>query len=341
MTGDYQYTLEKGSKKHLCPGCSKPRLVRYVDTLTGEYLPEIYGRCDREANCGYHLNPYSDGYAKNQKSSNEYFYQKPKKRDKVKPVNMPPFILEKTLKPDYFQENTFIKNLNTSVSFPFDKQVLEKVCDLYQLGTITKGYRKGAVTFPFIDEKQNICTVQVKQFDQNNKTIKKGTDFLHAMLARHFKDTNQPLPPWLEAYLKNEKKVRCLFGAHLLPLYPDNTIALVEAPKTAVYATLYVGFPDNAQNFIWLANYNLSSFDLEKYKALKGRKVVLFPDLSKEGRAYQIWSEKAKRLSIALPGTFFEVSDFLETHANAEDRAKGLDLADFLIRLDWRAFRDF
>src|SRR5690554_4535334 len=64
MEKEYRYTLEKGSKKYHCPECNKKTFVRYIDTETGNYLPEQYGRCDRENNCAYHLNPYKDGYGK-------------------------------------------------------------------------------------------------------------------------------------------------------------------------------------------------------------------------------------------------------------------------------------
>ena len=64
MNTEHRNTLEKGSKKHHCPDCNKKTFVLYIDTETGDYLPEQYGRCDRESKCSYHLNPYLDGYAK-------------------------------------------------------------------------------------------------------------------------------------------------------------------------------------------------------------------------------------------------------------------------------------
>jgi hypothetical protein len=140
-------------------------------------------------------------------------------------------------------------------------------------------------------------------------------------------------------YKKNEIKVSCLFGEHNLNKYPHNPIALVEAPKTAIYGTLYFGFPEQATNLLWLAVYNLSSLNVDKCKALIGRDVYLFPDLSKYGKAFDIWAEKAKELESKIQGAKFTLSNLLEQRANEVERANGCDLADYLIKQDWRNFQ--
>lgn len=57
MNTDFKYSLDPGSKKFNCPRCDKKRLVRYLNSNTGNYLSDDYGRCDREQNCGYHKAP--------------------------------------------------------------------------------------------------------------------------------------------------------------------------------------------------------------------------------------------------------------------------------------------
>jgi len=344
----YRYILEKGSKKHLCPECEKKRFVRYIDTQTGEYLPEQYGRCDRESKCAYHLNPYLDGYAKavwEQEQGNRSELPnnwKPKRKKAIpQPEPQPVFFdfntFKQTLQPERYEKNTFIQNLFYRVQFPFEVDAVTKVIQLYRLGTVTSGYRAGANTFPFIDIKGNIRAVQVKQFDEQNHTT--ATDFLHSIIEKHHTRNNKPLPEWLEAYNKNETKVSCLFGEHLLSKYHSNPVALVEAPKTAVYGTLYFGLPETPESLIWLAVYNKSSFSFDKLKVLQGRFVYVFPDLSKDGNTFKEWETKAKEYESRLPGTRFIFSDLLEQLAPERDKSEGNDLADYLIKQDWRLFR--
>jgi hypothetical protein len=205
------------------------------------------------------------------------------------------------------------------------------------LGTVANGYRAGAVTFPFIDIAGNVRAIQVKQFDETNHTT--GTDFLHSIIEKHYARNNEPLPGWLEAYIKQEKRVSCLFGSHLLSKYPNAAVYLFEAPKTAVYFTLYFGHPENS-NIVCLAVYNKSSFSFDKLKALKGRFVFVFPDLSKDGNTFKEWQDKANYFEKRLTGTRFIFSDLLERLADQALKEQGADIADVLINMDWRQFRN-
>lgn len=341
---NYRFILDKKSKKFICPECSKRTFTRYFDNITGKYLPDNYGRCDREIKCTYHLNPYRDGYAKmiweQEKKSVLNFEKKPltpyipqMKQEINVPSFIPHSILEATIKE--YERNTFIQNLLKQIKFPFHKKDVFKVIEMYLLGTISKGYRTGAITFPFIDINGNVRAIQAKQFDESNHTI--STDFLHSIYKRDCEKYKKSFPHWLVRYLENEKIISCLFGEHLLTEYPGNPVALVEAPKTAIINTLYFGLPDTPKNFLWLAVYNVSSLTIEKIKILQGRKVVLFPDLG----AFEKWSNKAKQFENEMTGTVFLISDLIESLASNESKKKGEDIADFLTRMDWREFKKY
>lgn len=343
---DYRFILDRKSKKFTCPECSKRTFTRYFDITTGEYLPDHYGRCDREIKCTYHLNPYKDGYSKmiweqeNEQGANFQSKQltlyRPQPKQGIKAPSFIPYeILAATRKG--YEQNTFIQNLLHRLKFPFNENDIKQVIGLYHLGTVCKGYRSGAITFPFIDYKGHIRAIQAKQFDISNHTV--STDFLHSIYQRACEENNKPLPDWLKSYLLNDTKVSCSFGEHLLSKYPANPIAFVEAPKTAIIGTLYFGMPDNPENFLWLAVYNVSSLTIEKCKALKGRKVVLVPDLSKTGKTFKDWGDKAKQFQKDMPGTTFKVSDLIESLATDECKNDGEDIADFLTRMNWKEFR--
>ena len=131
---------------------------------------------------------------------------------------------------------------------------------------------------------------------------------------------------WVHKALKQpEFELRqCLFGEHLLQ---DITkpVAIVESEKTAVIASVYL------PQFIWLAVGSLTNLNAEKCNILKGRTVTLFPDLN----GFEKWSSKAKELSHIAT---FNVSDLLERKATEAEREQGFDLADYLIKLEVKAF---
>lgn len=102
---------------------------------------------------------------------------------------------------------------------------------------------------------------------------------------------------------------------------------------------MYFGLPETPESLIWLAVYNKSSFSFDKLKVLQGRFVYVFPDLSKDGNTFKEWETKAKEYESRLPGTRFIFSDLLEQLAPERDKSEGNDLADYLIKQDWRLFR--
>lgn len=399
MDKQYKYTLQKGSAKSICPDCGKKTLVRYVDSVTGECLPDHYGRCDREINCGYINTPkpepqaskayfvpfdkfvsYSDKSYLIEQAGKRFYIPKKMVVDvaakgcyilewylnntdkkpiynngtektfevafvtqapapgKAKPEPQPqtpiPFeVLAETL--GNYDKNVFIQNLLSRVEYPFEAADIEAVVEQYYLGTVASF--GGAVALPYIDKKNTIRAIQVKQFDEANHTTK--TSFLHGILKYQYQQRGEALPDWLPAYEANELKVSCLFGEHLLSKYPLNPVALVEAPKGAIYGTLYFGLPNVPERFLWLAVYNLSSLNVDKCKALEGRQVVLFPDLSKDGKAFELWNSKLKELN-TIKGARFTISGLLESKASEAERLNGFDIADYLITKDWRLFRD-
>ena len=346
LNNSHRYCLEKGSKKYNCPECNKRSFVLYVDTETGDYLPNQFGRCDRESKCSYHLNPYLEGYVKaiQEKEKGKHLdlpnwnTQPPKVRQlyQPEPVFFDYETFKQTLQPERYEKNIFIQNLLHRVQYPFEIDFVTRVVQLYRLGTVVNGYRAGANTFPFIDKNGNVRAIQVKQFNDKNHTT--GTDFLHSIIEKYHTKHNNPLPKWLEAYRNQDKRISCLFGEHLLSKYNSNPVALVEAPKTAIYGTLYFGLPETPESLIWLAVYNKSSFTFNKLKVLEGRFVYVFPDLSKNGCTYNEWETKAKEYESHLPGTRFIFSDLLEQKASLEQRQQGADIADVLITKDWRLF---
>jgi hypothetical protein len=116
-----------------------------------------------------------------------------------------------------------------------------------------------------------------------------------------------------------------LFGEHLINQVLSKPVAIVESEKTAVIASVYL------PQFVWVAVGSLTNLNAEKCSILKGRTVTLFPDLN----GFEKWSSKAKELSHLAS---FQVSDLLERKATEAERKQGFDLADYLVKFDYKDF---
>lgn len=361
----HKYELQKGSNKHRCPQCQKKTLVRYVDVKNGAYLEHDIGKCDRLEKCGYHVPPkYSETVQAaraaewEQKRANwqpSHRYTTPKR-----PVSLPkPKAIKYAYYPDDVLESTtvdanithkgnvFYNNLMRMTHKKHPKSDVLAACSMYGVGTVFGGKYANCVTFPFIDENGRTVTIQVKDFDENNNTRKNadgkkaaGNLWLHNILDNsHVNYKGSKL--WVNEYKKADKK-NCLFGAHLLKHYPSNPIIIVESAKAAIYGAIETGTPDESNNTpIWLATGALAWLNIDRCKILKGRKVMLYPDVSHPCKAkgtttFQKWTQRAAQIAAAV-GCEMVVSDALERNATDEMRAEGYDIADDIQRKIWNS----
>lgn len=329
------------AKKHIqCPYCrANGKFKPYIDSITEEPLPDKYGKCERVHSCGKWVKPWEDGYTK------EWVKQRVHKQPgfcfKSKPQQefIPHEIMLETLTSTRYNQNIFIQNLLERVPYPFDIPEIEKVVSLYRIGTVISGYMTGATTFPFIDINDNVCAIQVKRFDQANHTL--GSPIpINKLIQRYYKKCKETPPAWLDSYSKQGKIFTCNFGEHILRRYPNNPIGLVESPKTAIYATLYFGFPDDPNAKIWIAPGSRDWFNYERVRVLQGREIYVYPDLSKDGSTFQTWRVKSWNFEKQMPGTYFQVDKLLEKNASYADRLAGKDIADILINLNPIKFRE-
>lgn len=332
MHNNHKYILSSNTIPKLnCPYCgAKKHWQRYINTETGEVLPKEYGKCDNEVKCGKWIKV--DAKCMHRGNTNINAQKLKIRKRNSEQVFIPYTILQETL--SNYNLNTFIKNLEHK-GIPRDS--IYKMLELYYLGTNPNNYMQGAVTFPFINANGNIAAIQAKTFNKNNHTIK--TNYLHSIIEITHAKMQKCNPAWLTKYKNNENVVTCFFGEHLLKEYPNNTIALVEAPKTAIYGTLYFGMPDNPENYLWLAVGARGYLTLDRIKALEGRNIVLFPDLSSDGSTYNFWKDKAIEFAEQLSNTTFSINQLLENNANKNNREKGFDLADFLHEIEWKEFQ--
>jgi len=311
----YRFILEpyKGmNTRYACPECAsrEKTFVRYIDTQTGEHLHTSVGRCNRETNCGYHYTPkqyFEDNRHLFDNNTRQTQYQKTKPLPTLqpKPVSFIPFEpFEKSLQ--HRSENNFVKFLYEL----FDTEITNVLINKYFIGT--SKHWDGATVFWQIDIAGKLRTGKIMLYNRDTgKRIKEKINWVHSVLK-----------------IENFNLKQCFFGEHLLK---GNTkpVAIVESEKTAVIASVYL------PQFVWLAVGSLTNLSAEKCKVLQGRIVILFPDLN----GFEKWSDKAKEISRLFPGTRLSISDLLERKATEAERQQGLDLADYLIRFDYKEFQ--
>jgi len=294
------------SSRHECPSCGDPSsFVYYLDGNTGEPIDKVVGRCNHESSCGYHYTP-KEFFARHPELKGDKTVFTPIKKTVTerKPIGYIPF---KYVTGSLSYKSGFVRFLCGL----FDRDTLEspsieKMMAKYAIGAT----RNENIIFWQIDINGRVRTGRILKFDPDTGHRFRGiggTNWVHAVMKK------KGLLP-IDFNLK-----QCLFGEHLLRIYPNYPVAVVEAEKTAVIASMVY------DNYVWLATGGKSQMQPERLQVLSGRNVVLFPDTD----GFTEWTKKAEELERF--GLKFRVSDILEKNATDEEKAAKIDIADWII----------
>lgn len=314
MKTTHRYILEpyKGmNTRYHCPNCqqSNKTFSRYIETETGEQIHPTVGRCNRESNCGHHYTP------KQYFQDNNISFDTPQpKAYNPRPVTPQPKPVS-FISVEVFKASLKAHETNHFVQFLinlFGVEVASELVSRYFIAT--SKHWNGATVFWQIDTQGKVRTGKIMLYNPTT--------------GKRVKNIEQPVY-WAHKALKQpEFELRqCLFGEHLL-IDKTKPVAIVESEKTAVIASVYL------PQFVWVAVGSLTNLNAEKCSILLGRTVTLFPDLN----GFEKWSNKSKELSTRMFGTIFTVSDLLERKATESEKKQGFDLADYLIKFNYKDF---
>lgn len=325
-------TLEKykgPASRHTCPNCRKRReLSRYVRE-DGSYLGDDVGKCNR-ATCGYHYTP-RQYYAENphlRNQSTTRYQMKSRERVSDVPQDVKDTVNKSrhpVLVPDYldpthlsatiggYQDNGLVRFLFDL--FPYEPKGVFAAVREYRIGT-----EDGFTVFPVIDRWQRFCKAQLIRYDRiTGRRIK--NDYSISSIQSRLKSKRL-----IDQSFETDKNV--FFGEHLLTKYPGRPIALVEAPKTAVIASICKGA--FRYDFVWMACLGKDNLNIDRLERLgRHSTIILYPDTDKDGKCIAQWREIASAAS--KRGMTVKVSDLIHKRATDADKAQGFDLADYLI----------
>ena len=328
-----RYHLQKYagiSSRHTCPACERPRcFTLYIDD-NGNILHPTVGRCDHESSCGYHRTPrqyFHDHPQHRPEHGNDRHHCHPDRshchpeRPSVipsersesrnllhyrhaRPDRASPGVIPQNLIPPPSATNHLISYLKTMIP----SSAIDRIIADYRLASTPDQ----AIIFLQIDQDNQCRTGKIMQYNPAT--------------GHRIKDPNKPgRINWLHSILKRRKQLppdwqltQCLFGEHLLPQHPDKTVALVESEKTAIICSAMM------PQYLWLATGGKSGLTSERLSSLKGRKIIVFPDID----AFKDWQHKI----FTFPHLDIRISRLLEDNATPADRAAHIDLADWIIQ---------
>ena len=300
--------------RHTCPNCKvKQTFTLYLDGNTGQPIHPTVGICNRAIKCGYHYPP------------RQYF----KDHKYNKPISAPLQAHTVRLKTSQCKIDFIpLSYVKQSVSFNsnfvrflckhFSRDKIEKAMRNYALGAT----KNQSVIFWQIDINGKVRTGKIMQYNPDTgKRIKNKTgaiNWVHNILKKRNSKKGNTKKSNSES--ANFNLCQCYFGEHLIRIYPDKPIAIVEAEKTAVIGSIIF------DNYNWLAAGNLNGLNVEKSRVLQNKNVVLYPDAG----CYERWTKKSMQIKSQIFCNI-KTSSLTEKHATKDQTKAGYDIADYII----------
>lgn len=295
--------------RHCCPACHKKRCFsRYIDTEKQISFPDDVGRCDHEQSCGYHLTPKEYFECNPQSKPQHCDFTTPStwQAKPTEPRKQTSFISAETVSQTLlgYKKNNLYLFLRSKFG---DEDALRLMKD-YRVGTSKQW--PGSCVFWQTDINSCVRTGKVMLYEaESGKRVKEP--FNHVT--------------WVHSLLRlpDFNLRQCFFGEHLLPMNRGKPVAIVESEKTALVATYYL------PEYVWLATGGKNGcFNADALRVLKGRQVILYPDIG----ATEQWRQKLSLLrNLGIEASIF---NFLEEVATDDERTAGLDIADYLLQIE-------
>ena len=256
-------------------------------------------------------------------------------------------------------ESQFCRAL-VSCGYLTDKQ-MRHAARRYRLGAT----RHGGVIFWQIDDEGDICDGKVMYYREDcHRDKQHHPTWVSTLLTRrhHWADADRlttrhclfglhllchtdltDYTDWLRMHeghtQSTEKKEICEISEICVTKYPfrdfydfrvtTTPVCVVESEKSAVILSEL--FPQ----YLWLATGGLGNVQPDKFRPLRGRKVILFPDTDPDGKTFKTWYDAAQ---LVMRQPFWEdsppitVSPLLELHTTPEQKADKIDLVDYLFK---------
>jgi hypothetical protein len=200
----------------------------------------------------------------------------------------------------------------------WDRKTAEFAAKQYLLGTAQKGAFAGSPIFWRFTEQAKLCPSKIMRYSKEGKRVKTPPFLTWTKLKKDY----APLanPPHF-------------YGLQRLGADKSVPVALVESEKTAIIASMYL------PEFTWIAtggdsyfSANVNEVSKNRMTPLKGRNVVLFPDLDKMSswqKKAQIWADL---------GYEMHLNTFVQNYSHLVQQ-KTADLADFFAKIKLQDFR--